>query len=204
MSKNNIEETKDINKEELGNNDNYKLDSSFKDVFKNSDKLNEFKTLTKEQIENLKNKLEQEFNLEATVEGVNIKFSKKRVVFVDGKEQLVYDDGEFYIEDAVDSKKVKKKITKQKAMERYIEFFVRYTLNPLIEEKRIDDITKQIIKVNDKKEKTIRTKTEKIKQIKEKKQENKAINTVEKENINKKEIPVDLKNKEVTKEEIVR
>ena len=169
MSKDKLKET--TNQVKIDNNIQEKLDPGLKEVFKNGNNAIMCKNLSKEQIEQLKKNIDKEFNLELAVEEVSIKFPKKRVIFIDGNDELVYDDGEFYIEDTVDSKKDKKKLSKQKAMERYIEFFVRYTLNPLIEEKKIDSITKQIIKISDDREKVIRTKTEKIRQIKEAKKD---------------------------------
>ena len=144
------------------------IDPKIKEVYTNSSKSEMFEKLTKEQVENLKKQIEKEFNLDSTIKNINIEFPKKRVIYVDGDKQLIYDDGEFLFEDTIDSKKTKNKISKKKAVESYIEFFVRYTLNPLIEESKIENMTKQIIKVNDKKEKGIRNKEEKLKELKSK------------------------------------
>ena len=166
MSESKIEENNSNDEARVNINIEDKLDPGLKEVFNNGDKSKIYEGLSKEQIEVLKKTLQQEFNLDIAIESINIDFPKKRVIYVDGKDQLVYDNGEFLIEDTIDSKKTKKKISKQKAMENYIEFFVRYTLNPLIEEKKINDMTKQIIKVNEETKKVIRTKTEKLEEVK--------------------------------------
>lgn len=144
------------------------LEENLMDVYTNLNKGTGLDGLSKEQLEALKKSIESEFNLNEKVEAINIKFPKKRVIYVDGELQLVYDDGEFLLEDTVDSKKASKKLTKKKAMELYVEFFVRYTLNPLIEQKNLKSRAKEIIKVNNVKEKKVTTKEEKQKEVKTK------------------------------------
>lgn len=171
-------DVKDHNVNKIDN--NAVIEENLFDMYTNLYKGMGLEGLTKEQIEALKISIEEEFNLKAKVDNINIKFPKKRVIYVDGHEQLVYDDGEFFMEDTIDSKKEVNKLTKKKAMELYVEFFVRYTLNPLIEKRKLTAKTKEVIRVNNIKEKSPVTKEDKIKDINAKK---KIISKVRKEEV---------------------
>ena len=59
------------------------------------------------------------------------------IVFTDGKEQLLYENGEFYIVSTTDSLKKKKKKTKKEATDMYLDFFIKYQLNPILDSKNM-------------------------------------------------------------------
>lgn len=87
-------------------------------------------------------------NLEFTkkIKEIKLEAPDNRVIFVDGNEYLMYDHGEFFICETTDSRKPKKKLKRKEATERYIEYFIRYQLNPIIEQKNMDNISKTIEK----------------------------------------------------------
>ncbi len=58
------------------------------------------------------------------------------IIFTDGKEQLMYDGKEFYIVSTVDSRKKKKKINKKDATDLYVDYFIKYQLNPILDYKK--------------------------------------------------------------------
>lgn len=131
-------------------------------------------------------------SFETLINEIDIKCEKYRVIYIDKEEELVYDDGEFFVCCSIDSRKKKNKITKKKASEMYIEYFIRYQLNPIIEQKKlymqvnelknkkvvgnkIKDTTKEVkqkevkpkeVKPKEFKEKEIKTKEVKPKKIK--------------------------------------
>lgn len=59
------------------------------------------------------------------------------IVFTDGKEQLLYENGEFYVVSTTDSLKKKKKKTKKEATDMYLDFFIKYQLNPILDSKNM-------------------------------------------------------------------
>ena len=60
----------------------------------------------------------------------------KYVIFTNGKEQLYYENGEFFIISAIDSKKAKRKIKREEARNLYNEFYIMTVLNPLLKQKQ--------------------------------------------------------------------
>ena len=58
------------------------------------------------------------------------------VIFTDGKEQLVYENGEFYIVSSTNSLKQKKKKTKKEATDMYLDYFIKYQLNPILDQRK--------------------------------------------------------------------
>lgn len=82
----------------------------------------------------------------------------KHVIFTDGDLQLVYENGEFFLVSAMDSTSEKKKITRKKAINLNLEYFIKYQINPIIEARRKamrkkekNKIRSQTIKEKDKK-----------------------------------------------------
>jgi len=119
------------------------LDEIIKNVVKDIKKGEKFSSQEIDQLMSEANK-----NLEYTkvISDIKLEAPDNRVIFIDGNEQLLYDNGEFFICDTTDSRKPKRKIKRQEATEIYIEYFIRYQLNPIIEQKNIDNISKTITK----------------------------------------------------------
>ncbi len=150
------------------------VDTGFKEVLKNL-KHTGFEKMSDSDIKKLEEGFVKDFQLDAKLAEIDLKCDKKRVVYVDGENILIYDNGEFFLEDTIDSKKNKKKIARKKAIEMYIEYFVKYTLTPTMEHKKMEKLTQEILKTNKVKEQ---------KQIESKKLKEKTIE-IEEKNINK-------------------
>lgn len=101
-----------------------------------------------------------------TLDDIEVSSGGKRVIFVDGKACLVYDGGIFYVEDSMDSRKSKKKLTRKQATELYVEYFFRYIMNPAIERKKmLDDIRKISVKTKGAKERKVTAKKRPVKKV---------------------------------------
>lgn len=55
------------------------------------------------------------------------------VIFTDGKDQLLYENGEYYVISTTDSLRKKEKKTKKQATDMYLDFFIKYQLNPILD-----------------------------------------------------------------------
>ncbi len=55
------------------------------------------------------------------------------VIFTEGDEQLYYENGEFYVISSTDGLKKKKKKTKKEATDMYLDYFIKYQLNPILD-----------------------------------------------------------------------
>jgi len=101
---------------------------------------------------------------------------EKYVIYTDGNEQLVYEDGEFFVVSTTDITKKREKKTKEEAKNMYLEYFIRYVLNPIIKQRELSNVEKEVEKaqvveksnVKEKEEKVVEFKTEKIHEEKEK------------------------------------
>lgn len=131
------------------------LDEIVKKVVKD---LKKNKELSSQEIDKLMNDANENVEFTKVINDIKLESPDNRVIFVDGNEQLMYDHGEFFICDTVDSRKIKKKIKRKEATEKYIEYFIRYQLNPIIEQKKMYNISKTITK----NEKTVPSKTKTV------------------------------------------
>ena len=67
----------------------------------------------------------------------NIKIpEEKYVVYTDGELQLIYENGEFFMVSTTDGSGEKKKITRKKAIDSYLEYFIKYQINPIIAKRK--------------------------------------------------------------------
>ena len=73
--------------------------------------------------------------------------SDKYVIFTDGEEQLYYENGEFFSISSTDSTKRKKKKTKKEATDMYLDYFIKYQLNPILDQR---DVKKQKMEIIEK------------------------------------------------------
>lgn len=121
------------------------LDEIMRNVVKEIKKGNQ---LSKEEIDKLMAEANENVEFVKVIEDIKLASPDNRVILVDGNEELLYDHGEFFICDTMDSRKPKKKIKRKEATEKYIEYFIRYQLNPIIEQKQIDNISKTIAKTD--------------------------------------------------------
>ena len=98
------------------------------------------------------------------------------VIFTDRKEQLVYENGEFYIVSSTNSLKQKKKKTKKEATDMYLDYFIKYQLNPILDQRKAKE------KVRAEQTKTKADKTIQLQKIAEDRKTKKE-KTIEKEDI---------------------
>ena len=115
------------------------IDYNVKEIIDNLDKS---VVLTVED----KKRIEESLNFDSAIESIEISDNNNRVIFTDGEEQLIVEDGEFFLVSSTDSLKAKKKKKREEARNMYIEYFIRYQLNPIINKRKLDEITKSISK----------------------------------------------------------
>lgn len=128
-----MEENKQIN----ANEEKKVIAPNLKEIL---DKISKAKELTKEELAILQEQSKNSLEFMKLVE--NIELPKDNyVIFTDGEEQLVYENGEFFIVSTTDSRKEKKKKKRLEAKDMYIEYFIRYTLNK-INPKQLNNIEK--------------------------------------------------------------
>ncbi len=118
-------------------NKNVPIDYNVKEIIDNLDKK---KILTPED----KKRIEESLNFEAAIEKIDISDNSNRVIFTDGEDQLVFEDGEFFMVSSTDSQKSRKKIKREEARNMYIEYFIKYQLNPIIKQRENDELARTI------------------------------------------------------------
>lgn len=142
---------------------------------KNNDKINEEilkeilthmkkqPQLSEEDIKKHMNEIQKEnIDFLGKIDNIEEYNGEKRIVFTDGNEQLLYEKGEFFIISTIDSKKEKNKITKIKAKEMFLEYFITYILNPTINKENGEIKTIEIKKIEKVETKTPKSKEKKI------------------------------------------
>ena len=138
------------------------VESNLKEIL---DKIVKSKELSKEEVAILQEESKERLEFMKLIE--NIELPKDNyVIFTDGEEQLVYENGEFFIVSTTDSTKVKTKKKRLEAKDMYIEYFIRYTLNK-INSKQIEN--KEIVKSKIEISKENKNKTEEVKNKESKK-----------------------------------
>lgn len=136
------------------------IDYNVKEII---DNLNRSVVLTPED----KRRIEESLDFDSAIESIDISDNNNRVIFTDGEEQLIVENGEFFLVSSTDSLKTKQKKTREEARNMYIEYFIRYQLNPIINQRKLDEITKSISKELPSNNKEIKEKNVK-KELKEK------------------------------------
>lgn len=136
--------------------------------------------LNSKQIKELEKEAQGSTDFMKAIEKIDIP-SENYVIFTDGDEQLLYENGEFYVISTKDTPLRRKKKTKKEAKEMYLNYFINYQLNGLLGESK------------NKQEKATPKKTKATKQI-----QNKDIN-VNKDEIAQKDKAVNIQ-KSVDKE----
>lgn len=132
-------------------NSNTNIDENVKEILDNIDKN---KSLTSEEKNKRKKNIEESLNFEKVIEDIDISDNSNRIIFTDGEDQLLYEDGEFFSISSTDSSKSKIKKKRSEARNMYIEYFIKYQLNPILKQKELDK-TVQTISRNPEKERNI-------------------------------------------------
>lgn len=119
--------------EERSQKEEIKVDGNAAEIIK---KANSTVPLTEAQIKKELEESQERIDFLQILEKFDLKVDGYHVIFSDGEEQLIYEDGAFYIESTVDaSEKKRKKKTKSEARDMYLEYFIKYQLNPIIRQK---------------------------------------------------------------------
>lgn len=112
------------------------IDSNLKEIMKKESLLSNLsETEKKKLIEEINNNFNFDKLLQDLMNEYNLKMDKY-VVFTNGKEQLYYENGEFFIISTIDSKKAKRKVKREEARNLYNEFYIMTVLNPLLKQKQ--------------------------------------------------------------------
>ena len=127
------------NNEERNIQDEQKIDQNLKEIISKASKNRE---LTKDEIKALE-KEASSLNFLSKIAEIEIP-KDKYVVFTDGNEQLIYDNGEFFLEDTLDSTKPKTKKKRAEQREMYIEYFIKYTLNKLAQKNNLEKVVETV------------------------------------------------------------
>ncbi len=166
---------------EENNNEEKVIAPNLKEIL---DKVSKIKELSPSEIAKLKEKVKESTDFKHLIESVEIP-KDNYVIFTDGEEQLVYENGEFFLVSTVDSTKTKKKKKRLEAKDMYIEYFIRYTLNKIQGKEYI----------NIERTEPVQEKQEEIKSKEDPSSELK----IEKSKI--KEVKIDKKTKDINKEQ---
>ncbi len=134
---------------ENDNNKAVEIDDNLKNIIKNANASQ----LSKEEIAKLLEENKDRLNFKKLIDSIDLQM-KKYVVFTDGKEQLVYEDGEFFVESVVDASIPRKKKKRSEARDMYLEYFIKYQINPFIKQKELNATLHQISKKIEIKENT--------------------------------------------------
>lgn len=100
--------------------------------------------LSQEELKKILQESQESVEFLKKLESIDMGNDSYRVIFTDGQEQLLFDDGEFFSINTTDSTKPKTKMTKKDARDKYIEYFIKYVLNPLIKQRELQRQTRQI------------------------------------------------------------
>ena len=73
------------------------------------------------------------------INDVEIPDNTNYVIFTDGEEQLIYENGEFYVVSTTSSLRKKVKKTKKEETDMYLDYFIKYQLNPLLDARNLSD-----------------------------------------------------------------
>jgi len=108
------------------------LDKEFVEMVNKAENAEE---LSKEEIAKLLEEAKSSLEFLKLIDNIKIP-EDKYVVYTDGDIQLVYENGEFFLVSTVDSKAEKKKMKRKEAIDSYIEYFIKYQINPIIAKRK--------------------------------------------------------------------
>jgi|GEM_PF-2428445 len=139
------------------------LDEIIKNIVKN---IKKEKESSSEEIDKLMSEANENLEFAKVINDIKLAAPNNRIIFIDGNEQMQYDDGEFFMCETTDSTRPKKKIKRKEATEKYVEYFIRFQLNPIIEQKNMYNMSKTIKKIEPTKE--VQEKVQKVEKTVEK------------------------------------
>lgn len=116
-----------------------KLDGNTKDIIKKANAEKKLSDLEKKiLIDQINNDFDFNSKIQILKEQYDLKMDKY-VIFTNGKEQLYYENGEFFVISTIDSKAERKKIKRNEARDMYNEFYLVTVLNPLLKQKNTSE-----------------------------------------------------------------
>ncbi len=118
-----------------------KIDYNVKEILDNVDKGRKVSPEDKKKQEQIA-KAALAFN--EAIDSVDISDENFKVIFTDGEQQLLYDNGEFFIVSTTDFNKKREKKKRSEARDLYVEYFIKYQLNPILKQKQMDGMIKTI------------------------------------------------------------
>lgn len=148
------------------------IDYNLKEIMKKAEKAEK---LSKSEIEKLEKETLESVNFVDKIDEINLDF-EKYVIYTDGNEQLVYEDGEFFVVATTDITKKREKKTREQAKNMYLEYFIRYVLNPIIKQRELNEVDKEVENLQLVDKSNVKERAEKVvepKKIKSKMQEEK-------------------------------
>lgn len=159
--------------ENVSNNDSVRdmyISPDFKEIV---DGVKTMPNITKEEEKKILEELQESIDFTSNIDNIDIDNIVDRVIFTDGDMQLLYEDGEYYVVSATDSKRSRKKIRKKEAKDMYLEYFIKYQLNPLIAKSKERSNVKA--KTKDVKREILKKQVEKIIEVKSKSDSDKSV-----------------------------
>lgn len=118
-------------------------DSEISDIIK---KANVKSKIEEEKIKKALKDISSLTAYEEELKKIKIPPATNKVIYTDGNTQLVYENGEFFEVSTTDSTKTRKKKTRKEATTMYVEYFIQYRLNPIIENREKYRVTKTPVK----------------------------------------------------------
>lgn len=118
-------------------------DSEISDIIK---KANVKSKIEEEKIKKALKDISSLTAYEEELKKIKIPPATNKVIYTDGNTQLVYENGEFFEVSTTDSTKTRKKKTRKEATTMYVEYFIQYRLNPIIESREKYRVTKTPVK----------------------------------------------------------
>lgn len=147
MEENKVQDVNEIKEEN-------KIDSNASDIIK---KAGQERKLSEAEKKMLIQKINEDFDFRKMINDISMSHDLKMdkfVVFTNGKEQLYYENGEFFLISTTDSKKEKKKIKREEARNMYNEYYMITVLNPLLKQKakgiKLAEQVENVVIANDK------------------------------------------------------
>lgn len=129
-----------------------------KELFEIIKRANVSQPLLQEDLEKLKKEVKESIEFLKLIDEIKLP-RDKYVIYNDGDEQLIYENGEFFIQSATDSSKKRKKVKRLEAKDMYMEYIIKYILNPIIKKKEsIKGKDKSITPLDNYKEKVNKSK----------------------------------------------
>lgn len=113
-----------------------------KEYYEIVEKAENAKKLTKEEFDKLIKEAKESIEFLKLIDKIQIP-EEKYVVYTDGDMQLVYENGEFFLVSATDSTGEKRKIKRKQAIDSYVEYFIKYQLNPIIKIRKKASLNKE-------------------------------------------------------------